>query len=80
MRSVGLKLCFRAMVALALAMPSTAVAQETEQGFPSTGPVSGYMDFHYNKADGEDTALDFHRFVLLFNHSFSSRLRFVGEL
>ena len=24
--------------------------------------------------------LDFHRFVLLFNHSFSDRLRFIGEL
>jgi hypothetical protein len=38
------------------------------------------MDFHYNKADGEDPVLDFHRFVLLMSHSFSPRLRFVGEL
>ena len=38
------------------------------------------MDFHFNKADGEDGILDFHRFVLLLNHGFSSRLRFVGEL
>jgi hypothetical protein len=38
------------------------------------------MDFHFNKADGEDPVLDFHRFVLLMNHSFSSRIRFVGEL
>jgi hypothetical protein len=38
------------------------------------------MDFHFNKADGEDGVLDFHRFVLLLNHSFSPRIRFVGEL
>jgi hypothetical protein len=38
------------------------------------------MDFHFNKADGENGVLDFHRFVLLLNHGFSPRLRFVGEL
>ena len=45
-----------------------------------TGPLSGYMDFHFNKPELEDAQLDFHRFVLLFSHSFSDRLRFVGEL
>lgn len=45
-----------------------------------TGPISGYMDFHLNRAEHEDPQLDFHRFVLLFNHSFSDRLRFIGEL
>jgi hypothetical protein len=43
-----------------------------------TGALSGYMDFHYNKADREDGRLDFHRFVLLVSHAFSPRLRFVG--
>jgi hypothetical protein len=38
------------------------------------------MDFHFNKVDGEDPVLDFHRFVLLMSHSFSPRLRFIGEL
>src|SRR5688572_7814448 len=64
-------------------LPDTASAQETaaaDSGFPSTGPLSGYMDFHYNKADGENGVLDFHRFVLLLSHAFSPRLRFVGEL
>jgi hypothetical protein len=51
-----------------------------DPGYPSTGPLSGYMDFHYNKPDGEDAILDFHRFVLLMSHSFSPKLRFVGEL
>ena len=45
-----------------------------------TGPISGYMDFHLNKPERQDPQLDFHRFVLLFNHSFSERLRFVGEV
>jgi len=44
------------------------------------GPISGYMDFHLNKPQGEDAIWDFHRFVLLFNHSFTDRIRFVGEL
>lgn len=45
-----------------------------------TGPVSGYMDFHFNKLEAQDGELDFHRFVLIVSHSFSSRLRFVAEL
>ena len=55
-------------------------ARTEEQGFPSTGPLSGYMDFHFNKPDREPGVIDFHRFVLLISHSFTSRLRFVGEL
>jgi hypothetical protein len=39
------------------------------------------MDFHLNRpTDGTPATLDFHRFVLLFSHSFTDRLRFVGEL
>jgi hypothetical protein len=65
-----------------ISMPLSASAQEptSDSGFPATGPLSGYMDFHFNKADGEDGVLDFHRFVLLISHAFSARLRFVGEL
>ena len=68
-----------------LCFPSLSAGQQepesdSDAGFPSTGPLSGYMDFHFNKADGEDGVLDFHRFVLLLSHSFSPRLRFVGEL
>ena len=47
---------------------------------PVTGPLSGYMDFHYNNRQHEDAVLDFHRFVLLFSHGFSDRIRFVAEL
>ena len=45
-----------------------------------TGPLSGYMDFHFNKIKDQEAVIDFHRFVLLFNHTFSPRIRFVGEL
>ena len=38
------------------------------------------MDFHYNNREREDGVLDFHRFVLLFSHSFTDRIRFVSEL
>ncbi len=43
-------------------------------------PVAGYMDFHFNKNKGEPGQLDFHRFVLLFGHSFSERIKFWSEL
>ena len=45
-----------------------------------TGPISGYMDFHFNNVENQDARLDFHRFVLIFNHGFTDRIRFVGEL
>lgn len=71
------------LLGLALAASATpAVAQgaRPEDDRPQTGPISGYMDFHFNNDEGTDPSLDFHRFVLLFNHSFTSRIRFVGEL
>ncbi len=43
-------------------------------------PVSGYMDFHFNKVQDEGSQLDFHRFVLLFGHSFTDRIQFWSEL
>ena len=43
-------------------------------------PVSGYMDFHFNKVENEGSQLDFHRFVLLFGHSFTDRIQFWSEL
>lgn len=50
-------------------------------GAPQTGPISGYMDFHFNHpTDGAPPVLDFHRFVLLFTHRFSDRIRFVSEV
>lgn len=43
-------------------------------------PVTGYMDFHVNKDSGDSFRPDFHRFVLLFGHSFSNRVKFWSEL
>jgi hypothetical protein len=73
----------RAFAGFVLFLLATPVyAQSTAEQAPTsqTGPFSGYMDFHFNKAEGLPGELDFHRFVLLFHHSFSPRIRFVGEL
>ena len=43
-------------------------------------PVAGYMDMHFNKERGDAFRPDFHRFVLLFGHSFSDRIKFWSEL
>lgn len=43
-------------------------------------PVSGYMDYHLNKPEGAPAIGDFHRFVLLFGHSFNRRIQFWSEL
>jgi len=69
---------------LLLLWPALAAGQgAAASDQPRTGPISGYMEMHLNapldRADG-DAVLDFHRFVLLFTHNFSDRLRFVGEL
>ncbi len=72
------------VVAVTLGCGSAALAQSAQPPDSSqegrTGPISGYMDFHYNWDEGQDPILDFHRFVLLFNHRFTPRIRFVGEL
>lgn len=54
--------------------PDTLAVSETRL------PISGYMDFHFNKVQNEDSKLDFHRFVLLFGHSFTDRIQFWSEL
>jgi hypothetical protein len=70
--------------------PARPVVWEARQG-PATGgrqggagqqysAFSGYMDFHFNDREHEDPVLDFHRFVLLFTHRFSDRVRFISEL
>ena len=45
--------------------------------------IGGYGELHYNRVDsgsGNDGEIDFHRFVLLFGHEFSDRVRFFSEL
>ncbi|HSR67317.1 MAG TPA: hypothetical protein VLU25_05195 [Acidobacteriota bacterium] len=43
-------------------------------------PYSGYMEFHFNKPESQPGIADFHRFVLLYGHQFTDRIRFWGEL
>jgi DtxR family Mn-dependent transcriptional regulator len=62
-----------------LSAPVFAQATQKTQASPRTA-LSGYMDFHFNNPEFSDAQLDFHRFVLLVTHSFSERIRFVGEL
>jgi DtxR family transcriptional regulator, Mn-dependent transcriptional regulator len=75
------KLLVQAVNVLLLVLLAVPVmAQSTQK---PTGPrtaLSGYMDFHFNKPEFTDAQLDFHRFVLLVTHSFSEKIRFVGEL
>jgi hypothetical protein len=43
-------------------------------------PVSGFMDYHFNKPEDQPGIADMHRFVLLFGHSFNDRIQFWSEL
>jgi len=69
---------FCLLVCAFLATTSLSYGQSSDA--PRTGPISGYMEMHLNRPDGGPAILDFHRFVLLFSHRFSDRIRFVGEL
>jgi Mn-dependent DtxR family transcriptional regulator len=63
-----------------LALPALAQSAPSQTRQTPRTSLSGYMDVHYNNPEFTDATLDFHRFVLLFTHSFSDRIRFVGEL
>lgn len=56
--------------------PAPVIATNTETRLP----VAGYMDFHVNRDAGMPFKPDFHRFVLLFGHSFSDRIKFWSEV
>jgi len=70
------RFCLLSCAILAIASPSYGQSSDA----PRTGPISGYMEMHLNRPEGGPAILDFHRFVLLFSHRFSDRIRFVGEL
>ena len=47
--------------------------------------IGGYGELHYNnledqKGNSDSDKIDFHRYVLFFNHEYNDRLRFVSEL
>jgi hypothetical protein len=68
------------LAALSPFSASSAGAQQSSDGGSRTSPFSGYMEMHVNRPEGGPAVIDFHRFVLLFSHQFSERIRFVGEL
>ena len=63
-----------------------ADAVESQQtASKSATTIGGYGELHYNnitnnKTDEKTREMDFHRFVLFFNHEFDSKTRFVSEL
>lgn len=69
-------------------VPETPVAraQDADQASggglhePGREPYGGYMEVHFNEDEFEPGTADLHRFVLLFGHQFSDRIRFQGEV
>ena len=60
-----------------------AIKAQAKQATKTT--IGGYGELHYNNLDDQkgnsDTdKIDFHRYVLFFNHEYNDRLRFVSEL
>ena len=55
----------------------TAVERESSE---TRLPIAGYMEMNFSKPENQTATLDFRRFVLLFGHSFSDRLKFWSEL
>lgn len=53
-------------------------AGSTEPGWWQQTSLGGYGELHYNAGDKDE--VDFHRFVLFFNHAFSDRVRLFTEL
>ena len=67
------------------AIADAQAEQSKKLSWAENTTLGGYGELHYNNLDGEGGAsdkdqIDFHRFVLFFNHEFTKRLRFVSEL
>lgn len=67
------------------AIADEQASQSQKLSWAERSKIGGYGELHYNNLDGEGSApdkneIDFHRFVLFFNHTFTDRLRFVSEL
>jgi len=58
------------------ALQTTAAPETAETRLP----IAGYMEMNFTKPDQQTATFDFRRFVLLFGHSFSDRLKFWSEL
>jgi hypothetical protein len=58
------------------------VAAQSADGAAGSAPspVSGYMEVEFTNPDFGNPTLDFRRFVLIFAHRFTPRIRFMSEL
>lgn len=55
---------------------------ESSTSGSSSTTIGGYGELHYNNyntASGKSDKIDFHRFVLFFNHEFNDKIRFFSE-
>jgi len=53
---------------------------ESQSVTPSKTSLGGYGEMHYNNRQNGSNQLDFHRFVLFVDHTFSDRIKFYSEL
>ena len=57
-----------------------AMGSDPGDAYPKRADYGGYMEMHLNHDNISPTTLDFHRFVLMYGHQFTDRIRVVGEL
>jgi hypothetical protein len=57
----------------------SASAASTDYGRFGQTRIGGYGELHYNNLDSKQE-IDFHRFVLSFNHDFNDNIHFVSEV
>jgi len=53
---------------------------ESQSVTPSKTSLGGYGEMHYNNRQNGSNKLDFHRFVLFVDHTFSDQIKFYSEL
>ncbi len=69
-----------AEAAEAIAVVAEEAVKSSSNSFLNKTSLGGYGELHYNNIEGQDAAIDFHRFVLFVGHEFTDRLRFFSEL
>ncbi len=66
--------------AMAEILPSPGTESADFQTREVRMPLSGYMEYHFNKLEEEPGRADFHRFTLLYAHRFNDRIQFWSEV
>lgn len=57
----------------------TVIEENMQQVTTNKTKIGGYGELHYNNIDDEES-IDFHRFVMFFDHEFTDSIRFFSEL